>query len=197
VSVAEPAVFLDRDGTLNEQMGYINHPSRLVILPGVGRAVRRLNQAGFKIFVMSNQSGVARGYFPESLVGEVNEALAEGLAADKVVIDRFYTCCHLPGGKVKAYDLDCDCRKPRPGLILQAARDFDLDLPRSFAVGDRLIDVDCAHRAGVRGVLVRTGYGRGEEQYLLPGSAVRPDFIADDLNEAVSWILDQTDQTAS
>ncbi len=195
--MADPAVFLDRDGTLNEQMGYINHLSRLKVLAGVGRAVKRLNQAGFKIIVISNQSGVARGYFPESLVDEVNQVLAERLAADGAMIDRFYTCCHLPGAQVKAYDLDCDCRKPRPGLILQAARDFKLDLTQSFAVGDRIIDVDCAHRAKVRGVLVRTGYGRGEEQYLLPASAVRPDFIADDLNEAVTWILDQTDQNAS
>lgn len=191
------AVFLDRDGTLNEQMGYINHLSRLKVLSGVGRAVRLLNQAGFKIFVISNQSGVARGYFPESLVDEVNQALAERLAEDGGVIDRFYTCCHLPDAKVKAYAKVCDCRKPQPGLLYQAARDFELDLTRSFAVGDRINDVDCAHRAGARGILVRTGYGRGEEQYLLPTSAVRPDFIAEDFNEAVSWILDRTDRNAS
>jgi D-glycero-D-manno-heptose 1,7-bisphosphate phosphatase len=191
------AVFLDRDGTLNEQMGYINHLSRLVVLPGVGRAIKRLNQAGFKVFVISNQSGVARGYFPESLVDEVNEALAQRLAEDGAVIDRFYTCCHLPGAKVKAYDRVCDCRKPQPGLLYQAARDFELDLAESFAVGDRINDVDCALRAGARGILVRTGYGRGEEQYLLPGAAVRPDFIAEDLSEAVNWILDRTDRNAS
>jgi len=180
---------VDRDGTLNEQMGYINHPSRLKVLPGVSHAVHRLNQAGFKVVVISNQSGVARGYFPETLVDEVNQDLTEKLAGEGAKLDGVYVCPHHPSAEVPAYRQDCDCRKPRPGLILRAAREMDLDLPRSFAVGDRLADVDCARRAGVRSVLVRTGYGRGEEKYLLPAAEIKPDFVAEDLNEAVDWIL--------
>lgn len=187
--MAHRAVFLDRDGTLNEQMGYINHPSRLKMLPGVSHAVRRLNQAGFKVVVISNQSGVARGYFPEKLVDEVNQDLAENLAGEGAKLDGVYVCPHHPSAEVPAYRLDCDCRKPRPGLILQAARELDLDLPGSFAVGDRLADVDCARRAGVRAILVRTGYGRGEEQYLLPTAKIKPAYVAEDLSEAVDWIL--------
>ncbi|MBU0516681.1 MAG: HAD family hydrolase [Proteobacteria bacterium] len=187
--MADRAVFLDRDGTLNEQMGYINHPSRLVILPGVSRAVRRLNQAGFKVVVISNQSGVARGYFPEKLVDEVNQDLAAGLAGEGARLDGVYVCLHHPSAEVPAYAVDCDCRKPKPGLILRAARELDLELKRSYAVGDRLADVDCAWRAGVRGILVRTGYGRGEEKYLLPATKIQPDFVAEDLSEAVDWIL--------
>ena len=184
-----PAVFLDRDGVLNEQMGYINHESRFVLLPGVAEAIRRLNRAGLVVVVATNQSGLARGYFPESLLETVHEQLRRELAQAGAHLDGLYVCPHLPEAKVAAYRLDCDCRKPKPGLLMRAAADLGLDLSRSYMVGDRYQDIRCGLAAGAKTVLVRTGYGRGEERYIGPTVEARPDAVADDLPAAVTWIL--------
>lgn len=176
------AVFLDRDGTINEQMGYINHLSRFVLLPQAIPAIRRLNEAGLKVVLVTNQSGVARGYFPASLVDEVHELMQNLLAAGGARLDGIYTCLHGP-------DEGCPCRKPRPGLILQAARNLDLDLSRSYLVGDRMDDLETAAHAGVKGILVLTGYGQGEYQYLAPTQKVQPVYVAADVLEAADWIL--------
>ncbi len=187
-TLPRPAVFLDRDGTINEQMGYINHISRFVLLPGVGRAIRRLNEMGLAVVVASNQSGLARGYFPESLVDAVHERMKRQLAAEGAHVDGIYICPHHPEAKVARYRLDCTCRKPKTGLLEQAARDLGLDLPRSFMVGDRWSDLRCGAAVGARTVLVRTGYGRGEELYIGPQESLRPDYVAEDLGTAVDWI---------
>lgn len=186
-----PAVFLDRDGTINEQMGYINHLDRFILLPGVGRAINRLNLAGLPAVVVSNQSGVARGYFPEELVGRVNRKMVDLLAEDGAVLDGVYYCPHHPRAEMAEYRRDCECRKPRPGLLERAAADLGLDLGRSYVVGDRVTDLETARRIGAKGVLVLTGYGRGDLEYVLPGKDVRPDWVAEDLNAAVDWILEQ------
>ena len=180
--MSQPAVFLDRDGTINEQMGYINHLSRFRLLPQVLPAIRRLNAAGLKVVVITNQSGAARGYFPASLVDEVHEHLQQLLAAGGAHLDGIYVCPHAPVD-------GCDCRKPRPTLIEQAARDLDLDLSRSYLAGDRYSDIQTAANAGVKGILVLTGYGRGEYQYLRAAQPVQPVHVAGDLLEAVEWIL--------
>jgi D-glycero-D-manno-heptose 1,7-bisphosphate phosphatase len=180
--MSQPAVFLDRDGTLNEEMGYINHLSRFRLLPQAVPAIRRLNEAGLKVVVITNQSGAARGYFPAALVDEVHAYLKKLLAAGGARLDGIYTCLHGP-------DDGCDCRKPRPTLIKQAARDLDLDLARSYAVGDRYKDIETAANAGVKGILVLTGYGRGEYEYLRDNQPVQPVHVAGDLLEAVEWIL--------
>lgn len=180
--MSKAAVFLDRDGTINEQMGYINHLSRFVLLPQVIPAIRRLNQAGLKVVVISNQSGAARGYFPESLVAEVHAEMKNLLSAGGAHLDGIYSCLHGP-------DEGCACRKPKPGLIHQAARDLGLDLDRSYMVGDRLLDVQTAVNAGVKGILVLTGYGRGEYAYLAPASKVKPVYVAADLLDAAEWII--------
>jgi D-glycero-D-manno-heptose 1,7-bisphosphate phosphatase len=180
--MSQPAVFLDRDGTLNEEMGYINHLSRFRLLPQTVTAIRRLNEAGLKAVVITNQSGAARGYFPAALVDEVHAHLKKLLAAGGAHLDGIYTCRHHP-------EAGCDCRKPRPTLIQQAARDLDLDLAHSYAVGDRYKDIETAANAGVKGILVLTGYGRGEYEYLRDGQSVQPVHVADDLLEAVEWIL--------
>ena len=148
------AVFLDRDGTVNEEMGYINHLSRFVLLPGTAAAVRRLNEAGLKVVVVTNQSGAARGYFPLSLVEEVHAYLRDLLAQEGAHLDAIYTCLHGPQD-------GCGCRKPQPGLILQAAAELNLDLGSSYLVGDRYKDLQTGAKAGVKGILVLTGYGRG------------------------------------
>ncbi len=185
------AVFLDRDGTINEQMGYINHISRFHLLPGVARAIRRLNHADLPVIVVTNQSGLARGYFPEELLAEVHVRMAEMLAEEGAKVDGIYVCPHHPEAKEERLREKCNCRKPEPGLLQQAAAELDLDLDSSFMVGDRWSDIRCGQRAGTRNILVLTGYGRGDLEYKKPKDGTRADYIGEDLQEAVSWILEQ------
>ncbi|MCK9376870.1 MAG: HAD family hydrolase [Syntrophobacterales bacterium] len=180
--MSHPAVFLDRDGTINEEMGYINHLSRFRLLPQAAAAIRRLNDAGVKVVVVTNQSGAARGYFPPTLVDEVHAYLKQLLDETGAHLDGIYACLHAP-------DANCACRKPQPTLIQQAARDLDLDLTCSYLVGDRYKDLETAANAGVKGILVLTGYGRGEYEYLRGPQQVQPVQVAPDLLEAVEWIL--------
>ena len=185
----QPAVFLDRDGTINEQMGYINHPGRFVLLPNVARAVRLLNEHGVLAIVVSNQSGVARGYFPLALVHEVHDIMRKELASRGAVLDDVLFCPHHRQGTVPEYARACECRKPGTGMVDRARERFDIDMTRSFVVGDRSSDVELACRCGLRAVLVETGYGRGEMRYVLPGKAHQPAHVAQDLEAAVQWIL--------
>jgi D-glycero-D-manno-heptose 1,7-bisphosphate phosphatase len=163
-------------------MGYINHLSRFRLLPQAIDAIRRLNEAGVKVVVVTNQSGAARGYFPASLVDEIHAHLKQLLAAEGAHLDGIYACLHGPAD-------GCACRKPRPTLMEQAARDLDLDLSRSYLVGDRYLDIQTAANAGAKGILVLTGYGRGEYEYLRAAARVQPVHVAPDLQEAVEWIL--------
>ncbi len=190
------AVFLDRDGTINEQMGYINHLSRFHLLPGVALAIRLLNEQAIPAVVVTNQSGLARGYFPETLLEEVHAAMAERLQAGGARLDGIYVCPHYREAKEERYRKDCQCRKPRPGLFLKAAAEHDLDLGRSYVVGDRWSDLKAAAACGAKGVLVLTGYGRGDYQFIGPGQAIQPDFVADDLLAAVRWIIQDMAQAA-
>jgi D-glycero-D-manno-heptose 1,7-bisphosphate phosphatase len=178
----QSAVFLDRDGTINEEMGYINHLSRFVLLPRTGAAIKRLNDAGLKVVVVTNQSGAARGYFPATLVEEVHARLRQMLAAEGAHLDGIYTCLHGP-------QEGCSCRKPQPGLILQAAQELHLDLSRSYVVGDRYKDLQTGAKAGVKGILVLTGYGRGEYENFGRTWEVQPGHIAGDLLDAAEWII--------
>lgn len=184
------AVFLDRDGTINEQMGYINHLSRFHLLPGVAEAIGLLNARSVPVFVVTNQSGLARGYFPESLLDEVHAAMVERLHAGGARIDGLYVCPHHPEAKEERYRQDCPCRKPKPGLFLRAAAEHGIDLARSYVVGDRWSDLKAAAACGAKGVLVLTGYGRGDYQFIGPGQTIQPDFVAEDLRAAVDWIIE-------
>ena len=177
-------MFLDRDGTLNEEVGYLNHIDRFRMFPFVGTAIRRLNQAGLAVIVVSNQSGVARGYFPESFVQQVNQRMLRELDSAGARIDGIYYCPH---GSSDA----CECRKPKTGMIEQAAKEHNLDVARSYVVGDRYGDVELAHRAGCKSIFVRTGYGLGEETWHVKEWPHQPDVIVDDLQQAVDWILTQ------
>ena len=187
-----PAVFMDRDGTINEEVGYIDHPGRFVLLPQSAEAIRLLNQERFLVIVVSNQSGVARGYFPETLVQEINDYMRSLLEREGAFVDAIYYCPHHPSASVPAYRMICQCRKPSTGLIRLACDHHDIDMDRSFVVGDRLTDIEMARNAGLRGVLVKTGYGMGEIEHLLPHRAVAPDHIAADLLEGVKWILESS-----
>lgn len=184
-----PAVFLDRDGTINEQMGYINHLSRFVMLPRAAAAIRLLNEQGILAVVVSNQSGLARGYFPESLLEKVHAKMSGALAEAGAHVDGLYFCPHHPEAKEERFRLDCDCRKPKPGLFLRAAAELDLDLAHSYVVGDRWSDLKAAAAVQAKGVLVLTGYGRGDYEYIGPRQSVQPAYVAEDLYAAAEWIV--------
>ncbi|MBW2609145.1 MAG: HAD family hydrolase [Deltaproteobacteria bacterium] len=184
-----PAVFMDRDGTINEQMGYINHLSRFVILPGVPEAIRLLNENNFLAIIVSNQSGVARDYFPIELVDDVHASLKASLKEKRAMIDGIFFCPHYPRGVLPEYCYECDCRKPKTGLILQACEAFDIDMSNSYMVGDRYTDMELAHRSNLKGIMVKTGYGQGDIKYILPNKSLKPVNIAKDLLDAVRWIL--------
>ena len=179
-----PAVFLDRDGTIAEEVGYLNHASRFRMFPFAAAAIRRLNEAGLLVVVVSNQSGVGRGYFPESLVQTVNELMTVQLAESGARIDAIYYCPHTSAET-------CECRKPRTGMLERAAREHSLDLARSFVVGDRYGDIELAQSARAKGILVRTGYGEGELAWHSAEWLSQPDFVAEDLSKAADWILRQ------
>jgi len=177
-----PAVFLDRDGTISEEMGYVNHIDRLQVFPYAAEAIRQLNQAQIPVIVITNQSGIARGIFPESLVHQLHKKMISGLAAGGAWIDAIYYCPH------KKEDA-CNCRKPNPGLLELAAREHGLDLAASWVVGDRYADVEMAHVGGARGILVMTGYGRGEYELHRGKWPKQPNALAENLSEAVRHIL--------
>lgn len=183
------AVFLDRDGTLIEESGYLDSLERLVFFPFSVDAVRVLNRAGFAVLVITNQAGIARGIVKESFVAEAHRHIADHLQAGGATIDGFYYCPHYPTGVVEKYRSACDCRKPQPGLLRRAAKDLDLDLARSFVVGDRWHDVAAGQAVGARGVLVRTGLGWKDEA--APRAGTVPDTIVDNLMDAAAWILQQ------
>lgn len=189
-----PAVFLDRDGTINEQMGYINHISRFHLLPDAAKAIKLLNDNNIPVVVVSNQSGLARGYFPEQLLDEVHAKMNKLLAREGAAIDGLYVCPHHPEARQEKYRRDCNCRKPKTGMLLQAAKELNLDLAGSFLVGDRWSDLKCARQAGSTPVLVLTGYGRGDYQYIGPGQDIQPAFVAETLLDAVTWILQRIDR---
>lgn len=186
------AVFLDRDGTLIEESGYLDRLERLVFFPFSVDAVRVLNRAGFAVVVITNQAGIARGIVKEAFVAEAHRHIAARLEAGGAKIDGFYYCPHYPTGVVEKYRSACDCRKPQPGLLRRAAKDLDLDLERSFVVGDRWHDLAAGQAVGARGVLVRTGLGHKEEaapEALRQGSGQA--VIVDNLMDAAAWILQQ------
>jgi D-glycero-D-manno-heptose 1,7-bisphosphate phosphatase len=180
-----PAVFLDRDGTISEEVGYLNHASRFRMFPFAPAAIRRLNEAGLPVIVVTNQSGVGRGYFPESLVQTVHEMMQRQLEAAGAKLDAVYYCPHISAD-------NCICRKPKTGMLEQATRDHALDLQRSFVVGDRRGDIELACKTRARSILVRSGYGEGELAWHAGKWPSQPDFVAQDLAEAADWILRQT-----
>jgi D-glycero-D-manno-heptose 1,7-bisphosphate phosphatase len=183
-----PALFLDRDGTLIEDVGYLGDVSLIRFYKGAARSLRRLKQAGFLLFVVTNQSGVARGYFPESRVREIHRAIQLKLKAQGAGVDGFYYCPHYPGGEVKRYAKVCSCRKPKPGLVRQALKNFAVDLKKSYMAGDKLDDLGLAKNARLGGCfLVRTGQGRRSERELKKQKRKSP--VAAGLPQVASAIL--------
>jgi D-glycero-D-manno-heptose 1,7-bisphosphate phosphatase len=192
LSEAQPsrrAVFLDRDGTVLEEAGYLDRLERLVFFPFAIDAIRLLNRAGFAVVIITNQSGVGRGMYEEDFVHQAHGVVDQRVTAGGGHIDGFYYCPHHPTAEIERYRKDCDCRKPGPGMLHAAAEDLELDLSRSFAVGDKWTDVQAGNTAGAKGILVRTGYGRSSEAS--SRRHVEPAWIADDLIAATAWILRQ------
>jgi D-glycero-D-manno-heptose 1,7-bisphosphate phosphatase len=179
--------FLDRDGTLIEEAGYLDRLERLAFFPYTVDAIRLLNRSGLAVIVTTNQSGVARGLIDEAFVGAAHHYIADTLALGGARVDGFYYCPHHPHGTIEAYRRSCDCRKPQPGLLRRAARDLDLDLSRSFVVGDRADDLQAGIAVGARRALVRTGHGRSQEDT----AGASADVVTANLMEAVAWILRQ------
>jgi len=185
----ERAVFLDRDGTIIEEVGYLDRPERVEFFPLTIDAIRFLNRAGLAVVLVSNQSCIARGLFTETVVDDVHRRMAEMLAKGGAHIDAYYYCPHHPDGKVAGLAKACECRKPARGLVDRAVAEFGVDPGRSFVVGDRWVDIGLARTVGAKGVLVRTGYGDGEERK--PPKDVTADAVVDNLIAASSWILGQ------
>jgi len=185
--MSRPALFLDRDGTLIEERGFIDRLDMVTMFPWTGDALRLIRRAGYAAVVVTNQSAIARGMIDEPFLDDVHRAIAAQITAAGGAIERYYYCPHLEDGPEGPFRQRCACRKPRPGMIEAATRDLDLDLSRSAMVGDRWLDVVCGRAAGVRALLVRSGHGHREAD--APGPGVEADAILNNLMEAVGWIL--------
>jgi D-glycero-D-manno-heptose 1,7-bisphosphate phosphatase len=182
----KPAVFLDRDGVVIEDSHYLGHADRIRPLPGAAEAIAGLNRAGWPVVVVTNQSGVARGLFSESDVGAVHARLAEVLREFGARIDAFHYCPHHPEAEVAAYRVECECRKPKSGMLRRAAAELGLDLAASWLVGDRVTDLEAGAAVGCRTVLVRTGYGALVNPAGLDRDALNLELVAADLSDAVA-----------
>jgi len=192
-----PAIFLDRDGTITDEVGYINHISRAQMFPWAPEAIRRLKSTGLPVIVVTNQSGVGRGYFTEELVNQVHHKLQNELAAEDTKLDAFFYCPHHPTAVVEAYRRECRCRKPSTGMADEAAERFGLDLSASYVVGDTYRDMQMGFNIGARTVLLMTGYGRGEYEYHRDRWSRMPDLIAENLLEATEQILEELEASTN
>lgn len=188
MTVGRPAVFLDRDGTINEEVDFVRTADQLALIPGAGSAIRTLNRSGFLTVVISNQSGVARGFLTEEDLMVIHTRLTDELARQDAHLDRIYYCPHHPTEGIPPYRSVCECRKPAPGMLRAGELELGIDLSRSYVVGDRLGDVLVGQAVGATSILVLTGYGRtaldeaSREQ-------VTPDFVVPSIAEAVQIIV--------
>ena len=182
------AVFLDRDGTINEDVGYPGAYGQVHVYPYSLEAIRRINEAGFAVVVVTNQSGVGRGFFTEEALLEIHEKLSADLLVAGARLDAIYYCPHFQGSSIPGYDLDCLCRKPLPGMGIKAREDLDIELEGSYMVGDKEEDIRFGLAIGATPILVLTGYGKGMLSRLRENK-IEPAFVAADLGEAVDWIL--------
>jgi len=180
------AVFLDRDGVITQEPPYYAHKlSQLELLPKSADAIRLLNENGFLVVVACNQAGIARGYYQEEDAILFNQAMKDNLAREGARIDAVYYCPHHPQAKIERYRMNCNCRKPEPGMLIRAGKELDLDLKQSFMVGDKLSDMETGKRAGCKTIMVKTGQGAEE----LKRNQIVCDYVADDLYDAAQHIL--------
>ena len=184
------AVFLDRDGTINKEVGYMRRMEDLVLMEGAGSGIRLLNKSGYKVVVITNQSGVARGFFNEIFVRKVHEEMARRLSKSNAYVDRWYYCPHHPTEGKGEYRVECSCRKPSRGMVDLAIKELGIVPEESFVVGDSIRDLEIAWRVGAKPVLVLTGYGKETLSLLLPDQKERLPHIAYDLFDACEWICE-------
>jgi D-glycero-D-manno-heptose 1,7-bisphosphate phosphatase len=178
------AVFLDRDGTINVEVDFLTSPNQLQIIPRADAAIRELNNFGVKVFIVTNQSGIARGFLTEETLADIHHELSSQLRRVQAHIDAYYYCPHFPGTNDARYNIECECRKPKTGMLLQAAREHAIDLRQSFTIGDRCRDVEMGKAVGAMTTMVATGYGASEKKDCLG----EPDFFAEDLYDAVQFV---------
>ena len=190
IKIMDRIVFLDRDGTLNEEVNYLHRKEDLHILPGVPQALALLKKAGYRLVVVTNQAGVARGYYTEEDVRNLHSYMNSLLEPQGAAIDGFYYCPHHPVHGVGVYKKNCQCRKPETGMFQMAEGEFPVDKARSFMIGDKLLDIEAGKKYGLTSILVGTGYGREiYRQDCIMGGRRIYDFYADTLLEAAQWIL--------
>lgn len=187
MKMPDRAVFLDRDGTINTEVNYLNNIDQLKLIDGTPEAIQILNNMSFRVIVITNQAAVARGFLSEDYLQKINQTLCNMLAEKDAKIDAIYYCPHHPTAGKGRYLQDCDCRKPRPGMLLQAAKAWQIDLTQSYVIGDKLSDLQAGQAAGCRTIMVLTGYGR-EHREKIPHAGPVPDYIAGDLLDAAKWI---------
>lgn len=187
MTTLRPAIFLDRDGTLNTDVGYLHRLDQIELFPWTADSLRLLKRAGFALVVVTNQAGIARGLIDEGFVERAHEEMERRLASVGAGLDGYYYCPHHPLGSVERFRGECRCRKPQPGMIQDAVRDLGLDPTRSWVIGDKWLDVQLGQAVGARSILVRTGWGAEEERRRPAGQQV--DAICDNLIEATSLIL--------
>jgi D-glycero-D-manno-heptose 1,7-bisphosphate phosphatase len=190
------AVFLDRDGTINEDVGYPSEYGQIRIYPAGFKAVRKFNKAGLLTIVITNQSGIGRGLITEEALADIHKKMLASFAEKKARLDAFYYCPHYENSRTPRYRQACDCRKPNPGLALQAAGDFGLNLRRSYMVGDKVEDILFGRNIRATAVLVLTGYGR-KSLPKLKKIGFEPAHVAEDILEAADWILEREKRMAA
>lgn len=187
MSGSSVAIFLDRDGTINEDVNFLSKPEQLILIDGSAEAIKEANELGLKVIVFTNQSGIARGYFTEDDLHKVHKRLDELLAQKGAKIDAYYYCPHHPVEGNGEYKVECECRKPKDGMLQRASREQNIDLKKSFVIGDRCIDVQAGKTAGATTILVLTGYGR-DEYKKCKDENFEPDFVAENLKEAIEIV---------
>ena len=183
------AVFMDRDGTISEEVGYMSELDQFCLIPKSAEAIKLINESVLMAIVVTNQSGVARGYFSEGMVNRIHKKMENVLHEQGVYLDGVYYCPHHPDGVVESYRTTCNCRKPAAGLIEKATNEHGINLSISYMVGDKLIDMELAAKVGIKGVLVLTGYGRDERKRINEVTQIKPAYVADNLFAAVQWII--------
>jgi D-glycero-D-manno-heptose 1,7-bisphosphate phosphatase len=185
--MSEIGIFLDRDGTINEELEYISDPEDVKLIPGSAEAIREANLLGLKVFVISNQSGIARGLIKEEELARVNDKLVELLKVTGARLDAIYYCPHHPDYGEHPHSTSCDCRKPGSGMLKKAESEFDIDLKRSFVIGDRIVDIQTAIPVGAKSILVLTGYGQNEYEHV-KSQKINVDYIAKNLHDAMRFV---------
>jgi D-glycero-D-manno-heptose 1,7-bisphosphate phosphatase len=180
-------IFLDRDGTIIEEVNYLSSPDDIRIIHDSSKAIKEANALGCKVFIASNQSGVARGLFTEQQLNDVHKTLLRKLAEDNAHIDAIYYCPHHPTDGIPSFRINCDCRKPKTGMLTRAAEEHSIDLKRSFVIGDKMTDIQTGNNAGATSILVLTGYGK-QELEICRVNQIPINYVATNLLDAIGYI---------